>query len=281
MNREMAEIIRVMSRTHARDISLHDPAFLAKSIERRLAATGIKTAAAYGGHLSENSTEAEALSRALNINYSEFFRNPLTFALLEQVILPGLAVEKEKAGRAEIRVWSAACAAGQEAYSIAILLHDLTTARGGAISYRIFATDRSDAEIVAAQEGVYDSAAVHNVRWKHLRRYFTQEGESYTIIPALRNRIGFSVYDLLDELRASPPQSIFGDFDLAVCSNLLFYYRPDIRRRILNKIWKSLAAGGYLVTGEAEIDIVARHEGFRAAIPTSAVFQKTNGRSDP
>src|ERR1022692_967100 len=92
MNKEMAEIIRVMSRTHARDISLHDPAFLAKSIERRLAATGITTAAAYGGHLSENSTEAEALSRALNINYSEFFRNPLTFTLLEQVILPGLAL---------------------------------------------------------------------------------------------------------------------------------------------------------------------------------------------
>jgi chemotaxis protein methyltransferase CheR len=281
MNKELAGIVRAMSRTHGRDIALHDTAFLTKSIERRLVATGIKTAVAYGGYLSENSPEAETFSRALNIAYSEFFRNPLTFALLDQVILPGLVVEKEKAGRAEIRIWSAACATGQEAYSIAIVLHELAAARGSAVSFRIFATDRCPAGIVAAQEGVYDYAAMRNVRLKHIRDYFTQVGDSYTIIPALRNRIDFSVYDLLDELSACPPQSIFGDFDLVVCSNLLFYYRPDIRQRILNKVWNSLSPGGYLVTGEAENDIVARHEGFRPAIPPSAVFQKINRRRFP
>jgi chemotaxis protein methyltransferase CheR len=278
MNEELADIVRVMDRTHGLDISVHDNAFLAKSIERRLATTGIKTAAAYSGYLSENSTEAEIFSRALNITYSEFFRNPLTFVLLELVILPGLVVEKEKTGRAEIRIWSAACAAGQEAYSLAILLDDLAAARGRAISYRIFATDHSQAGIVAAQAGVYDYAAVHNVRLKHIRDYFTQKGESYTIIPALRDRIDFSVYNLLDEHSASPPPSIYGDFDLVVCSNLLFYYRQDIRQRILNKVWNSLSPTGYLITGEAERDIVARNEGFRAAIPPYAVFQKTNRR---
>jgi chemotaxis methyl-accepting protein methylase len=271
---ELAGIVRVMGRTHGRDISPLDKAFLAKSIERRLAATGIKTAAAYRGYLSENSTEAEIFFRALNIAYSEFFRNPLTFALLEQVILPALVAEKEKAGRTEIRVWSAACAAGQEAYSIAILLDDLAAARGRAISYRIFATDRSPAGIVAAQQGVYDYAVLHNVRLKHIRDYFTQEGESYTIIPALRNCIDFSAYDLLDKLSASPPPSIYGDFDMVICSNLLFYYRQDIRQCILSKVWNSLSPTGYLITGEAERDIVARNEGFRAAIPASIVFQK-------
>src|ERR1039457_19180 len=113
MNKELAGIVREMSRTLGRDIAAHDTAFLAKSIERRLKATGVTTPAAYGGYLAENSAEAEILCRALNITHSEFFRNPLTFAVLEQLILPGLAVEKEKAGRAEIRVWAAACAAGR------------------------------------------------------------------------------------------------------------------------------------------------------------------------
>ena len=111
MNEELTEIVRVMGMPQGRDISLHDDAFLAKSIEKRLAATGIKTTAAYRGYLSENSTEAEIFSCALNITYSEFFRNPLTFALLEQIILPRLVAETEKAGRAELRVWPAAYAA--------------------------------------------------------------------------------------------------------------------------------------------------------------------------
>lgn len=278
MNEDLARIVRVVGQTHGRDISLYDKAFLAISIERRMAATGITTAAAYGKYLSENSTEAGLFSRGLNITYSEFFRNSLTFALLEQLLLPGLIAEKEKAGRAEIRVWSAACAAGQEAYSIAILLDELAAARGNAVSFRIFATDGSDTEIVAAQEGVYDYAAVQSVRWKHIRDYFIQEGESYTITPALRDRIDFSVYDLLDEFSVSPPPSIYGDFDLVFCGNLLFYYRPDIRQRILNKMWNSLSPTGYLITGEVERDIVAGNEGFRAAIPPSAVFQKTKRR---
>jgi two-component system CheB/CheR fusion protein len=118
-----------------------------------------------------------------------------------------------------------------EAYSLAILLEDLAAARGRAIAYRIFATGRSPAGIVTAQAGVYGYAAVHNVRLKHIRDYFTQAGESYTIVPALRDCVDFSVCDLLDELSASPPPSIYGDFDLIVCCNLLFYYRPDIRQR--------------------------------------------------
>lgn len=208
------------------------------------------------------------------VDVSEFFRNPLTFALLEQLILPALVGKSGRGRGTEIRVWSAACAAGQEAYSIAILLDEMAANRGDALSFRIFATDRSPEGIVAAQKGIYDYAAVQNVRWKYLRNYFIREGDVYTIIPALRNRIDFSVYDVLDEQSSSPPPSIYGDFDLVICSNLLFYYRPDMRRRILNKAWAALSPGGYLVTGEAERDIVARHDGFRAVVRLSAVFQK-------
>jgi chemotaxis methyl-accepting protein methylase len=94
------------------------------------------------------------------------------------------------------------------------------------------------------------------------------------VIPALKDRVSFSVYDLLDERSSCPPASIYGEFDLAFCSNLLFYYRPDIRRSILNQLELCLTPDGYLVTDEAEREIVARHKGFRAVVPGATVFRK-------
>ncbi len=274
MTKELDKIIRIMGQTHGRDISLYDDSFLVKSIDRRLADTGIRNIGNYSRALSENSTEAELFFRSLNIRYSEFFRNPLTFALLEQLILPGLAAKKEKSGRQEIRIWSAACAAGQEAYSIAILLDEMAAAGPSSVPFRIFATDISEKDLLTGRTGAFDSAAVQNVRMKYLRHYFTKNGETYTLVPALRNRVDFSAYDLLEETSSCPPISIFGDFDLVICSNLLFYYRPDVRHRILDKVYNSMSPGGYLVTGEAERDIVVRLEGLRAVAPFAAVFQK-------
>ncbi len=272
INKELNDIVREMYQVHGREITVYDEHFLAKMLEKRLIATGFKTATAYLGYLSANSEEAEAFSGLLNINYSEFFRNPLAFALLEQWILPQLI--EEKSGGEEIRVWSAGCAAGQEAYSIAMLLDMLDASRTNKIRFRIFATDRSAPVLDLAREGMYDADAVQNVRLKHLGKYFTKQGENYTITPQLRDRVSFSAYDLLEKLSANPPESIYGDFDIVFCSNLLFYYRPDIRQFILDKMQGSLSAKGYLVTGEAERAFVAKTEGLRVVAPPATVYQK-------
>lgn len=271
---QLDAIIQVLDGAHGLDISPYDKAFLAKSLEKRLTATGIKTAAAYGEYLGEHRAEADALFESLSIAYSVFFRDPLTFALIEQVILPSLVAAAEIAGRGEIRVWSAGCAAGQEAYSVAILLDELATVRCNPVAFRIFATDRSEAELAAARKGVYDVAAVQNVRLKHILGCFSTKGDSCKISSRIKDRVDFSSHDLLDERSASPSASIYGDFSLILCGNLLFYYRPEIRQRILNKVCRALSPGGYLVTGEAEGDIVARQRGLRAVTPSAVVFQK-------
>ncbi len=245
-----------------------------KAITQRMAATGMNTAAAYRQRLAEDGVEAEVLLASLKITYSEFFRNPLTFALLEQLILPSRLEANGTTGQAELRVWSAGCAAGQEAWSIAILLEDLAQACGRPIPSRIIATDISEAALAFARQGVYDTAAVQNVRLKHLQKYFIIKGDAYAIIPALKNRVDFSTYDLLDVHSASPATGIYGDFDLVFCSNLLFYYRMDIRQQILDKVCRALAPGGFLVTGEAERDLVAKHDGLRAVAPPAPIFQK-------
>jgi len=275
MSSVLEDITRVMQKTYGKDIYPFEESFLQKTLEKRLSLTSINSFTSYSGYLSENITEAEALFRALTITYSEFFRNPLTFALIEQVIIPVLLDEKEKSGRSEIRVWSAACAAGQEPYSVAILLDELLTARGSTVSYRIFATDFSATDLALADKGVYDFGAVKNIRVKHLREFFTTTGESYSIAPRIRAHVDFSRYDLLDEHSVSPPASIFGDFDLVLCSNLLFYYKPEIREIILDKACRSLSPNGFLVTGEAERDMITGRKGLRAVAPPAAIFQKT------
>jgi chemotaxis methyl-accepting protein methylase len=156
-----------------------------------------------------------------------------------------------------------------------MLLNELTDDKGNSVAFRIFATDRSDTELASARQGVYDSAAVRNVPLKHIQKYFSVKGESYSIVESLKDRLDFSFYDLLEERSVCPPACIYGDFDLVLCGNLLFYYRPDIRRLILNKVCRALSPGGYLATGEAEREIVAKHEGFRTVVTPSSVFQKT------
>ncbi len=280
MIHEFRGIVRVMEQTHNRPIAHYDEGFLIKTIRKRQKAADAENTAAYIEILMHSSEEAESLWHSLNIGYSEFFRNPLTFALLEQWILPSLLAEKEKNGEREIRVWSAGCAAGQEIYSVAILLDELMARSEGAVAARLFATDLSGKELAAARQGVYDASSVRNVRLQHIRQHFSSEGGAYRIADRIKNRVDFSIHDLLDEQFTSPAASIYGDFDLIFCSNLLFYYRPEVRRGILNKLHRSLSAKGYLATGEAERDIVSKQEGFRAVAIPSSIFRKTTLRGD-
>jgi len=271
MNEELNEIIRVMNQRHGRDISMYDESFLLKSLGKRWVATGSKTAGEYCRYLEENSTEAHGFYSSLNINYSDFFRNPLTFALLEQWIFPKLISQKASGG--EIRVWSAGCSTGQEPYSIAMLLDKLTIAGGKMIRFRIFATDTSQSALALAREGVYAKDGVQNLKLKEINSYFTVQGETYTMTSRLRDCVNFSTYDLLDQSSANPPDSIYGDFDIVFCSNLLFYYKADIRHFILQKVQQSVSPLGYLVTGEAERALVEKNDRLKMVAPPAAIFQ--------
>jgi chemotaxis protein methyltransferase CheR len=129
--------------------------------------------------------------------------------------------------------------------------------------------------LALARRGVYDEEAVRSVRLRQLGRHFSRRGRSYTVAPALRERVDFSAYDLHDEQSTCAPASIFGDFDIVLCCNVLFYYRLDVRGSILAKVRRSLSPRGYLVTGEAERAIVQAAGGFGAVAPPAAMFRKS------
>ncbi len=276
MKKDLQRMITVMNRVHGIDLSCYDDSVLSRSLETRCTETSSVTVDDYCKYLSGHREEADALSRSLQNSHSEFFRNPLTFALLESLVLPSLLKERQGTKGGSIRIWSAGCAAGEEAYSIAILLDKQVTASEQPVSYQIFATDISEDELARAKSGVYDVAKVQNVRLKHLYTYFHSCGDTYTVIPRLRDHIDFSRYNLLDKHSTSPPTSIYGNFDLIICANVLFYYRPEARQSILDKLHRSLIPGGYLVTGEAEREMVEQADDIYPVFRPAAVYRKSS-----
>jgi chemotaxis methyl-accepting protein methylase len=260
-------------RLNGTDVSKYDDTFLKASLQKRLSDSGCETMEGYLAVLEHSDGERATFIDSLRINYTEFFRNPLTFAVLERMVLPGLVAAKKKCRGRELRIWSAACAGGPEAYSLAMLLEELRNGDSQRFKYRIFATDQATNQVHTAIKGHYATAALGNVSLKRLTAWFTRQGDIYAVSPELQKNIDFSTFDLFNQYLAAPPASIFGDFDIVVCANLLFYYKNEYRNILLDKIRNSLAQDGCLISGETEREILMR-ENFHELFPQSAVFKR-------
>jgi len=274
---EIQEIIDI-GRSHSFDFAVYDATFLQKTIEKRMSAAQIGCVGDYCLRMRESPAEAETLFRSLYVQFSVFFREPLSFALLEQSVIPGLVADAPANG--ELRVWSAGCAFGQEAYSLAMLLDEQMKKAGKPLRYRIFATDVSEGALSFARRGVYPPADVQNVKQRHLGAYFIRQGEEYAVIPRLKRGVGFTRYDVLDAASANPPESIFGNFDIVSCCNLMMYYGPEARLMILHKLEESLSPAGRLIVGETERAFVERNTALDMLCVPAAVFRKASGRKN-
>ncbi len=270
MIKQIQPISDFLMQSQGINISTFENAYLEKTIHKRIILSKCESIEDYCNLLKQDSTEGNLLIASLQNNYSEFFRNALTFAVLEHIVLPNLV--QKKRGK-EIRIWSAACAQGQEVYSIAMLLEELRNANNARFKYRIFATDKCDEQVYKAEIGKYPASALNNINFKRAENWFTKQKDVFTIKPELKAYIDFSVFDLLGKNSGSPSTSIFGDFDIIFCANLLFYFNPITREQIVNKISRTISDGGYLTTGEAEREILL-YLGFSEAFPHSGIFQK-------
>ena len=286
------------------DISIYNDGFVDKTIGNRMKETNCISFDEYVEYGMVNHEERENLKRALNNNFSEFFRHTLTFAYLEHQIIPSIIRKNIKNQINEIRIWSAACSGGHEAYSVAILCDEYLKQQqyfksqneqlikqqqyfksqneqlikqqqyfksqndqailqdkdlailDKSFKIRIFGTDLSEQEIEIAQNGTYQENALKNVAYGRLSKYFNQNSDKFSIIPELKKSIDFSTFDLLNKEFDCPTSSVFGNFDLIFCSNILYYYSQESQYAIIDKLDKSLAKGGYLVVSEAEVKIV-------------------------
>jgi chemotaxis methyl-accepting protein methylase len=257
------------------DISMYDSSFLEKTIRGRMAATSSETDEDYRFCLNINPDEPTFLTDQLSNSYSEFFRNPLTFSMLEQAIIPKIFQKADKNTAREIRIWSAGCASGQEPYSLAMLIEDYKINHKLDIAYRIFATDSDEKELAAAKNAIFDFKSIKRTSLDFVEKFFHRSGDHFLVDEKIRNKVDFSNYDLLDKESTSPPMGIYGDFDLIMCCNLLFYYQEDYQKVILQKFSHTLNPAGFLITGEAELGIVRSLGDFKHYVSPAAIFVKS------
>jgi chemotaxis protein methyltransferase CheR len=273
MNSRLKSILHFISDDQGIDLSKYEDLFLNKSVSKRMEETFCETESTYFTYLEHNQIEVELLLQSLQISYTEFFRNSLTFSVLEKIIIPSIVMNKACSNGNEIRIWSAACAGGQETYSLAMLLNEFSKGHGEKINFRIFASDQSESQIHEAQMGQYPESALNCLTMKRVNQWFTKQGETYTVKPEIKENIDFSVFDLFNKNHSSPPTSIFGDFDLIICANLLFYYKPEYQKKIIQKTTYCLSKNGYLISGETERELFVQ-SGLHEVYPHTAIFKK-------
>ena len=256
------------------DFSGYHPAMLERRIGQRLAATSSKDFGDYLCCLQRNAPELDRLLDVLTINVSRFFRDTLTFELIADRILPAMVRDKIQARDHSLRVWSAGCARGEEPYSLAIIIHELLRKEEVAMNLHLFATDIDGGALVDAGGALYPLSSVENIKHRLLTKYFTPEGISFRLMPEIKERVTFSLYDMLDKKHGVPPESVFGNFDLVLCRNLLIYFNTEYQETIFEKLYHSLANHGYLILGEAEAPTMTYRRHFSRVLDFSPIYRK-------
>ena len=273
MDGDHGAIIELARETMGLDLGVYDESHLRASVARRISELGQGSLADYLDRLRRDAAELDLLAGSLINSYSLFFRNALDFSLIESCVLPELLRRKRAAKGEALRIWSAGCAEGQEPYSLAILA-DQAMAEDR-VPVMIFATDSSPEALLRAERGEFRPEALRNVRLSFLDGHFERSGSTYALGARPRGLVRFSAYDMLDRSSSSPPESIYGNFDLVACCNLLIYYAAAARKFILEKLRLSLADGGYLLVGESEKTLVDEAGGFRPFASFGHIFTKS------
>ncbi len=260
-----------LNQNYGIDLTRYEESFIDKTISKRISSLNLLFDSDYIEHIKNNENEIEELTNSLHVNFSEFFRNQLTFSILESIIIPKLFETKKD--NKELRVWSAACASGQEAYSMAISIHEFIQNNSIKQRFRIFASDISDNAIAQAKNGIFTEKEIERVTLKRLSLYFTKEGQKFSINPSLKENIDFSKFDLISDPNFCPPASIYGNFDLIFCCNILFYYTTESKKIIIDKLTRCLDKTGYIIVGDTERDFL-KGLGFKEIIEHSCIFTK-------
>ncbi|HTD33024.1 MAG TPA: CheR family methyltransferase [Candidatus Elarobacter sp.] len=205
---------------------------------------GFGSLAEYLGYLRRHPDGYARLVRTLLINVTEFFRDPQLFEYLRDDVMPQLIEHASRNGN-ELRLWSAGCATGEEAYSLAILTLEALGDRIGEFHVRIFATDLNEDAVAFARHGVYPQSAFEGVPREYVDRYFTERPDGFEVKKHVRNLTVFGQHDLAQ--RAPFPR-----IDLILCRNVLIYFAKELQQRTLQLFAFSLRTDGYLALGKAE-----------------------------
>ena len=225
------------------DFNTYKPATIVRRMRGRMKATGRRTVADYAALVEADPAEYERLIGSLLIKVTEFFRDPKVWDHIRERILPALIEDARREDR-ELRVWTAGCSSGEEAYSLAMTIAEVLDGQPP-LDVRIFATDVDGAAVAFARRGVYPPGALTGIPAPLRNRYFTPSGSGLEVVKSLRSQMVFGEHDL----GARVP---FPRIDLLLCRNVLIYFTSPLQRIALETFAYSLRPDGRLVLGLSE-----------------------------
>jgi two-component system CheB/CheR fusion protein len=239
--RGMSAVYRMLEHEFGIDFTHYKPSTITRRIERRLQLSHVDDVDDYVEKLKGEHKELDVLYRDLLIGVTRFFRNEEAFDILETEVLPELL--RTGANDTPFRVWVAGCATGEEVYSLAILLNELTAESRR--PFKIFATDVHRGSLEHATRALYEEEAVANVSPDRLARYFLPRGRSYQVVPELRQSVVFAHHNVVKD-------APFTRVDLVSCRNMLIYLQPPAQEKVLSLFHFALNRGGMMFLGPSE-----------------------------
>ena len=194
--------------------------------------------------IKNSNVEYDSLLQRLLTQETSFFRYPAIFEALEKKVLPDLHMKKFWESPRSLRVWSAGCATGEEAYSIAMTVADAIEF-ADAWNIHILATDVSRQALDHAERGVYEPRDLDTVTPRQREQYFSRMGDRYLVRPRIRNLVTFAPMNLAQVV-------YMGKFDCIFCMNVLIYFSEERQAQLIQRFYEYLEPGGYLFLGHAE-----------------------------
>lgn len=246
MSRTLAELATLVRRETGNELPEGRLPFLREAAERRSRVTGRADLADYVAALAadEMPGEWETLATLLTIKESTFFRVPLQWERIRDQLLPELVLAR--AGTRRLRCWSAACAAGEEPATLALVLDESPLLAGW--DWRILATDLDPDALAHARRGLYGERAVAGVPPRMLAASFTRQGALFELDPRLRARIDYQAMNLARlPYRLAEPA-----FDIILLRNVLIYFRQQLQAEVVAEAARRLARPGALFLGGSE-----------------------------
>ncbi|MGE5471841.1 MAG: EAL domain-containing protein [Bacteroidota bacterium] len=260
-------LMRVKQHTRI-DFGGYKEGTLWRRIERRMAARHAASLDDYLALVDTDPDELDRLSKDILISVTAFFRDPEAFAALKEA-LRGLVAPKQPGD--EIRIWVAACATGEEAYSIAMLLAEILGPSIVHFRIQIFATDIDMGALAVARRGSYSEGALSDLDPSLISRHFIKSGSRYEVSRTLRDMVVIARQDMV----LDPP---FLRLDLVSCRNVLIYFQNELQAKVLATFQYGLRPGGYLFLGKSE-GIFQQEALFEAADKSVRLFRRRAGEA--
>ena len=263
---ELEELLEFLRDSRSLDFTGYKRPSLSRRIRKRMEAVDVATFDAYRDYLEVHPDEHTDLVDTILINVTSFFRDEEAWKYLANEIVP--AITAGKARDEPIRIWSAGCATGEEAYTLAMVFADHLGMDDFKARVKIYATDTDEQALTQARSGIYTAAQLEAVPADKRERFFEPVGDRFAFRPDCRRSVIFGNHDIT---RDAPISRL----DLLVCRNVLMYLIRDAQRRALGRFHYALGDHGYLFLGKAET-IFAHADLFTATSAGFRIFSRAD-----